>query len=83
MDSNVHTRNHTLGYGFYRDTLIVNSTRRRQRRVANNCQLNKKKQRIAYQQWQANQIKIWIGMNEQALIFEKNLKNSHQRVDNE
>tara|TARA_Y100001938_G_C8069768_1_gene422408 strand:+ start:653 stop:808 length:156 start_codon:yes stop_codon:yes gene_type:complete len=51
--------------------------------VANNCQLNKKKQRIAYQQWQANQIKIWIGMNEQALIFEKNLKNSHQRVDNE
>ena len=60
----------------------MNTTRRRQRRMANAVQLSKKKQRLEYKQWQVNQIKIWKGMNEQALIEENNLKNSPQRVDN-
>tara|TARA_B100000927_G_C16093951_1_gene320346 strand:- start:129 stop:281 length:153 start_codon:yes stop_codon:yes gene_type:complete len=50
--------------------------------MANAVQLSKKKQRLEYKQWQVNQIKIWKGMNEQALIEENNLKNSPQRVDN-
>ena len=47
----------------------------------NYSRLSKRKQRHAYELWQANQIKIWTGMNEQALIEENNLKNSRQRVD--
>ena len=59
------------------------NVRRRQRRSNEAYRLTKKKQRIAYKQWQVNQIKIWQGMNEQALIEENNLKNLHQRVDNQ
>ena len=66
-------------YGSNRNTLM--NVRRRQRRSNEAYRLTKKKQRIAYKQWQVNQIKIWQGMNEQALIEENNLKNSHQRVD--
>lgn len=66
-------------YGSNRNTLM--NVRRRQRRSNEAYRLTKKKQRIAYKQWQVNQIKIWQGMNEQALIEENNLKNLHQRVD--
>ena len=82
MDIHVLVSPHLLDYGFNRNTSIVNTTRRRQRRMANAIQLSKKKQRLEYKQWQVNQIKIWKGMNEQALLEENNLKNSPQRVDN-
>ena len=54
----------------------MNVMRRRQRRASEAVRLNKRKQRHAYELWQANQIKIWTGMNEQALLEENNLKNS-------
>ncbi len=82
MDTHVLVSTNLLVYGFNRNTSIVNTTRRRQRSRANALQLSKKKQRHAYELWQANQIKIWKGMNEQALVEENNLKNPPQRVDN-
>jgi hypothetical protein len=59
------------------------NVRRKQRRSSAAVRLNRKKQWLAYEKWQQNQIRIWTGMNEQALIEENNLKNSHQRVDNQ
>lgn len=59
----------------------MNVMRRRQRRSSEAVRLSKRKQRHAYEKWQQTQIKIWTGMNEQALIDEINLKNSPQRVD--
>lgn len=61
--------------------LYMNVMRRRQRRSSEAVRLSKRKQRHIYEKWQQNQIKIWTGMNEQALIEENNLKNSPQRVD--
>jgi hypothetical protein len=59
----------------------MNVMRRRQRRSSEAVRLSKRKQRHTYEKWQQTQIKIWTGMNEQALIEENNLKNSPQRVD--
>jgi hypothetical protein len=59
----------------------MNVTRRRQRRSSEAVRLSKRKQLHEYEKWQANQIKIWTGMNQQALIEENMFKNSLQRVD--
>jgi len=59
----------------------MNVTRRRQRRSSEARRLSKRKQLHKYEKWQANQIKIWTGMNQQALIEENIFKNSLQRVD--
>ena len=59
----------------------MNVMRRRQRRSSEAVRLSKRKQRHAYELWQANQIKIWTGMNEQALIEENNLEPNVPKTD--
>jgi len=60
-------------------------TRFRRRIMQRNRQVNeechRKRKAKDYEKWQATQIQIWKGMNDEALREEENYKNSPQLID--
>ena len=62
-------------------TRMRRKIRQRQRSVNECIRLQKRKRMQALEEWQANQIQIWHGMNDEALLNEKRLKNVSQPID--
>ena len=83
MGNNVYDRYSSVPYGLGRHNMsrTMRMRRQRQRQINDAIRLQKRKRLFEQEQWQANQIKIWRRMNDEALLNEKRLKNVSQPID--